>query len=253
LQNPTYQYASRGEYPVTLTVTTDIGSNSSVPFVIQVGTPVGITAQPQGLKRYTGQGAEFSLETEGGLGALHYQWKCDSEKKAINDLGPDAPVLRIPTVTLDSVGGYFCEITDESTNHYFSSTATLEVGDPLEITQQPQGATKPAGESYTFTVGAAGGIGELSYTWRKGNDPLAGETRPSYSIAPLTIADSGSYSVVVFDQNTATLQSDPAVLEVSAAGLPVSGVAALVGLGLALAACAAFVVHREKGRRNQQT
>ena len=83
------------------------------------------------------------------------------------------------------------------------------------ITTHPQTQTVAAGGSATFSVAATGSPAP-SYEWRFNNTPIPGATAASYSIAAVTAANGGSYTVRVF--NTAgTVTSNAATLTVTAA------------------------------------
>src|ERR1039458_6441556 len=63
------------------------------------------------------------------------------------------------------------------------------------ITNNPACAAKCPGENVTFSVTA--GPTPLAYQWRKTGNPLSGATGSTYAITSVSIADAGSYSVVV--------------------------------------------------------
>src|SRR5207249_10887925 len=64
------------------------------------------------------------------------------------------------------------------------------------ITQQPAAATRCEGQSVTFSVSASG-VAPLTYQWLLDGGDIVGATNSSYTIAPVTAADAGSYTVVV--------------------------------------------------------
>lgn len=59
--------------------------------------------------------------------------------------------------------------------------------------------TVTAGQTMTLTVVVTGGLEPYSYQWYKDNNAIAGATAASYAKASTTIADSGTYKVVVHD------------------------------------------------------
>ena len=115
------------------------------------------------------------------------------------------------------------------------------MGEHIQITQDPLGGDKTAGQSHTFTVSASGGLGALSYLWQKDGETIAEADTESYTILSLTPEDGGSYLAIVFDEVTDVVQSNTAVLNVTTEGLPLSGIAgavvllAVFGLGGVLA------------------
>jgi alpha-tubulin suppressor-like RCC1 family protein len=68
------------------------------------------------------------------------------------------------------------------------------------ITLQPVSITRTSGEGVTFSVTAtnpAGSPSALTYQWYKNGTAIPTGTNPTLIILPLTIAESGNYSVVV--------------------------------------------------------
>ncbi|MGH9843863.1 MAG: immunoglobulin domain-containing protein, partial [Blastocatellia bacterium] len=77
-----------------------------------------------------------------------------------------------------------------------SAVATLTVNAATGIASQPSSQTVCAGAATSFSV-TASGTGPFTYQWRKNGANIAGATGSSYSIASVTAANAGSYSVVV--------------------------------------------------------
>ncbi|GMV96924.1 MAG: hypothetical protein AMXMBFR83_12830 [Phycisphaerae bacterium] len=84
---------------------------------------------------------------------------------------------------------------------------------PPTITKQPVGSQVCPGTSYTFTVEADGHGAPLAFEWRKGSTVVG--IGPSLTLNPVTLSDSGSYTVVVTGCSSVT--SDAAVLSVTGA------------------------------------
>lgn len=97
------------------------------------------------------------------------------------------------------------------------------------ITSQPQSATVALGQSVSFAV-AASGTAPLSYQWRKNGVNIAGAANaPSYSIAAVSSADAGAYSVVVSNR-VANVTSSSANLTVNPGSVSVTVSPATVNL-----------------------
>jgi hypothetical protein len=82
----------------------------------------------------------------------------------------------------------------------------------LTITRQPEGGELYQGGSFTFSVSVTGGVGTLSYQWQKDGVDIPGATRSSYTVASLTLGDTGNYSVIVTDSYKGLVISNPAAL-----------------------------------------
>jgi hypothetical protein len=85
-------------------------------------------------------------------------------------------------------------------------------GQPPIISQSPQGGTRLAGDSFSFTI-APGGDMPLYYQWRQETTPLAGATNSSLMLTNLQLSHSGNYTVVV-SNGFGTATSAPAMLMV---------------------------------------
>src|SRR5438552_2538987 len=81
------------------------------------------------------------------------------------------------------------------------------------ITQQPSAATRCEGQSVTFSVSASG-VAPLTYQWLIDGGDIVGATNSAYTIASVTAADAGSYTVVVVNV-CGSAASNPAALTVN--------------------------------------
>ncbi len=73
---------------------------------------------------------------------------------------------------------------------------TANFSSSVVITNQPQSITVAPGNTATFTVTATG-TAPLTYQWRKNGTNISGATSSAYTIASVTTANAGTYSVVV--------------------------------------------------------
>jgi hypothetical protein len=175
-----------------------IGCSPLLPFTAPV-----ITQQPlsQTIPQ-TGGSVTFSVETY-GRPALSYQWR----KDGVNISGATNATLALPAAKPADVGNYTVVITNSS-GSTTSAIATLTVntngndnGDgntPVapSVTTSPTSQTVAVGSTATFSVSATGD-GALSYQWHKDGVALAGETASTLTIANVSAANAGSYTVVV--------------------------------------------------------
>jgi hypothetical protein len=67
------------------------------------------------------------------------------------------------------------------------------------IGAQPEPVTIPTGQPFSLSV-AASGIGTLTYQWLLDGNPIAGANTATYQVAAATLADTGSYSVIVTNE-----------------------------------------------------
>lgn len=78
------------------------------------------------------------------------------------------------------------------------SPANTPVAGPLQISRQPRSVTGAAGQTITFSVGAAG-TGRLTYQWQFNGSAIAGATGARLMLTNITAASAGNYTVVVTD------------------------------------------------------
>lgn len=92
------------------------------------------------------------------------------------------------------------------------------------ITAQPANATVAAGQTATFSVGAAG-TSPLSYQWRKNTANISGANAASYTTPATVSADNGAKFDVVVSNSAGSMTSSQAVLTVNAAGVTLKSIA----------------------------
>jgi hypothetical protein len=101
-----------------------------------------------------------------------------------------------------------------------SGSAAVTVNPVTSIQTSPQPQTKTVGQSAMFSVSAMGL--NLSYQWRKNQQPILGAMQSSFSIPAVTFSDQGSYDVVVTGA-CGMPTSQPAQLTVTCQTLNVTG------------------------------
>lgn len=150
------------------------------------GAPV-FTAQPSSASVCSGLSTTF---TAAGFNYASLQWR----KDGIDLPGEVSLTLTINPVGVGDAGVYDLVATDVCGVTTTSDGATLTVLSPPSITLEPVGQADCAGNPVTFSVVATDAAG---YQWRKDGVPILGATGPSYTIIATTLADVGSYDVVV--------------------------------------------------------
>ncbi len=173
-----------------LVVTNSYGSVTSATANLAVILTPLITAQPQDLAAYCGQGAQFQVGA-GGPSPLSYQWLYQGTPIA----GATALTLNLTAVTNEQAGAYSVAVACPC-GAVTSLVANLTVlGIPL-ITNPPQAAVVFCGETATFQVGATGPT-PLSYQWLFHGAPIQNETNATLAMVAVTNANAGQYSVLV--------------------------------------------------------
>ncbi|HEY8400657.1 MAG TPA: carbohydrate-binding protein [Cytophagaceae bacterium] len=81
-------------------------------------------------------------------------------------------------------------------------------GNEICITKQPLPLDLNAGEGATFTVEATSQILPLTYQWQKNGVNIPGAIQSTFSIASVTSADAGTYSVVISNGQTSKTSSE---------------------------------------------
>ncbi|MCC6145646.1 MAG: immunoglobulin domain-containing protein, partial [Candidatus Hydrogenedentes bacterium] len=163
----------------------------------------------QGGTRTAGSSFTFTVEAIGGSpGPYVYTWRRNG-----NVVGGNTSTLVLNNLTSNDAGSYTVSVTSNGgADAKTSGPVTLNVTTPaVSITQQPQGATKTAGESHTFTVAATGGSGSYNYDWQKGGNTLGAPNQPTLTLSNLQVNNSGNYRVVVSDANNAALKATSSV------------------------------------------
>jgi hypothetical protein len=101
----------------------------------------------------------------------------------------------------------------------------------------PHGGWFEEGASLLLSVEVSGTVGAVTYQWIKDGVDLPDETSEEFVKESLVLEDGGWYSCRVTDESKASRETDPAHVQVFAAGsLPAAGAAATAA---ALAGCIA--------------
>ena len=129
-----------------------------------------------------------------GTPALAYQWLLNGT----NLSGATTNSYSQAPATVGQSGSYSCVVTNaygSVTSAVVSVLITNAVFAPA-ITVQPVGVTNSTVAGFTLSLTATG-TPALAYQWLLNGTNLSGATTNSYSQAPATVGQSGSYSCVV--------------------------------------------------------
>ncbi len=201
------QRSDAGTYRVT--VTNAVGSTTSDDATLAVVELPAFVTQPEG--RTVAAGVSVTLAAAAaGFPAPTYQW-C---KDGVNIAGATGASYTIAGVAPGDAGTYTV-VASNAGGSATSDAAILIVGVAPVYTVQPAGRMAAAGAAVTFTA-AANGVPTPTYQWRKDGADIPGATGATYTIASVTYADAGAYSVVAVNVAGSATSGD-AVLAVGVA------------------------------------
>ena len=159
---------------------------------------------------FTSSNLNFSVWAEGNP-ALGYLWTSNGISTGVTATNYSITNIQAGTYTIAVV----------VTNAYGtnSSFVTFNVENaPPSILVQPISTTRIAGFPFNFSV-TAGGAAPLTYYWKLGNTDVQSGAASNYT-ATASLANAGSYTVMVSNVTGVTVTSIPAILAVN----PVPGV-----------------------------
>ena len=200
--------ATSANYTITAAALTDAGSytvdvNStcgpatSTAAVVNVNG-VTITTHPADATVCPGTVINFTAAATGP--GLSYQWQVDNGGGFSDIAGATATTYSIPAASVTSaIDGYRYRVVIRSNTFCpaNSNAATVTITPSAVITTQPATNTNLcAGQPLNLSI-IATGPGTLTYQWNKDGNPVAGATSANFSIASVTVADAGTYTVVV--------------------------------------------------------
>ena len=116
----------------------------------------------------------------------------------VQDNCPDAVVQCVPpsgSTFPQGTNRVQCAVFDAGGNMSMCAFSVIVRLQPLTATPL-ESQTRCAGQSVAFSTIAAG-AGPITFQWLKNGAPLAGQSSPSITLSNLTVADSGTYAVVV--------------------------------------------------------
>ncbi len=198
-----------------------VGTTASASVTVSVSdldvAPTVIT-QPASLSVTAGSDAVFAIAAR-GTEALSYQWRLDGTPLP----GANGPVLRLAAVGAAAAGGYSVVVSNAA-GTATSDVATLAVGAGVPAVVAPTIVTQPAsvivsaGNTATFAIGVSGS-GPLAFQWRKDGVAVPGATSAALTLAGVTAASAGVYSVVV-SNSAGSVTSAGASLEIATVSPP---------------------------------
>ncbi len=183
------QPANAGSYSVV--VSNAFGVVTSAVATLTVNIPPSITNQPASQLLTIGNNANLSVGATGDA-PLSYQWRVS----VTNDIaGAINSSFTITNAQLSDAADYVVVVSNPY-GTLTSSVATLTLGAPPAITNNPVGLTVFAGSNVTFAVGATGSD-PLTYQWRFNTTNVSGATTSVLNVNNAQPTNAGNYTVVI--------------------------------------------------------
>lgn len=176
--------------------------------------PAGIQVQPRSRTVYEGSGVSFAVGASGGP-PLRYQWLFDGTPI------PDATnsSFTLSMARTNQAGAYSVVVSNDFGSQP-SESALLNVEPSATspvIVGQPASQTVPAGYGCNLRVVALGAP-VLSYQWLLDGTSLPGATNANLGFDAVQAAQAGAYSVLVSNDQGATLSLTATLVVTNAAG-----------------------------------
>ena len=189
-QNPSHQYASAGNYTVTLSVSCGHGlcSDSKTQSVTVYAAPVANAGPDQTI----GYGSTAQLSGTGGTGTFNFHW--EPANMVVNANAQNTQTVSLTqdqtyTLTVTNPQGG-CSSTDEVTIHISGSAMT--------VTANASPNSLCLGESSQLQINAGGGTGNFTYSWT----PTTGLSNPNIYNPIATPTQTTTYTCHVSDGQT---------------------------------------------------
>jgi len=163
-----------------------------------------------------GQPVTFTSDVVGS-GPLTYQWYFDGTNAIA---GANSATYTIPTVLNNNAGSYSLFVSNPTSSATTRAALLTVSNTPVVIVTQPANVAAVEGKSATFSV-VASGTPVIQYQWFENGTAIGNATNATYTIAPLTAANAGSYYVVVSNP-ASTANSAVATLSVLRDTIPPS-------------------------------
>lgn len=160
--------------------TESCGQITSSAAGLTVEGPLTVTNEPDDVTICSGTGTSFEVTvTNAGAGTMAYQWEVSTNGGATwSNLSNVAPYsgADLTTLTISDVAGlggykYRCQINTPNCAETTSTSATLTVEGPINISTQPDDAAVCSNIGHTFSaVISNGGAGVMSLQWQESTD-----------------------------------------------------------------------------------
>lgn len=208
--------ADTGNYDVVVSGACDPPVTSGTArLTLATSTTITIASQPRDTAIC--QGERLVLRVRANGASLSYQWR----RNGVDIPNGTAPTLTIVSTGESDAGSYDVAITSACGAPATSQSAQVTVNTATSITEQPHDTAVHTGESAAFGVTAQGV--DLSYQWTKNGEAIPGATASTYTIDPVTDADSGTYTVIVTGLCGSSVSRHTILTILPPASIPVTG------------------------------
>jgi hypothetical protein len=174
--------------------------------VVDIRTRLAISQQPPNTSVYLGTPVTVSVGLTGGIGTRDYRWKKGTTTVAFTE------TLNITSAAAFTAGTYTVSVEDDF-DTVVSESFVISVGEPIEITEQPDDAWRFVGDEASFTVASIKGAGEISYEWFQNDVAIEDSNSATLTVSNLLDENGGEYYVVITDGVT-SYQSESALLTI---------------------------------------
>ena len=186
---PIILHGDEGLYQVLITDSTS-NQATSIAAALTLNEPASITHFNTFDQIVWEDELALFLVTASGSSPIDYQWY----KNNILISGANENQLKFSNVTTADAADYTVQVSNGGSSE-LSQASSLIVKILPFISVQPQGNTVNTGATYHFSVTAGGD--EIAYIWQKDGSTIDGETSSTLTIADITLADRGDYTVIV--------------------------------------------------------
>jgi hypothetical protein len=146
----------------------------------------------------------FSISVS-GEGPFRYQWLKNGTE--IDSPAARRDTLLIPQAAESDEGTYSVKVSRGASSITSKRSARLVVLAPITVVKQPVLSNSQIFEGQSITLTAKASIAGASYQWRKGGTALPSATKDSLTLKGVKVSDSGTYDVVVTDQQGDVVRS----------------------------------------------
>jgi len=195
------------------TVTLSIVSVNDAPSITKVVDVTGKSGTPTDALSFTLSDIDSAAEAISVLAQSDNPVLVENGNIVVSGTGFDRTVTVYPTAEKTGKAVITLTAIDDGGGTATSSFTLSIASAPPTLATQPQSATVLEGNAVAFVVQARG-TGPFTYQWRKDGKDVVSRTGGTFSIAKVTPADAGKYSVVV-KTPVGTVTSEEATLTVT--------------------------------------